>query len=326
MSDQHAEDSSVADEIRWPQPLSAVHGPFSVDRIDGAAAGMGEHGPATAALAANGLVAPDLITGMTLFLLARQPRGERSTTGSDPAVKGSAIAGGVWVRERFTIHRPLDRNERFEVTGQSEGRHIRRGRRYGTTSSRTVDGHNRVVATNLTTGLLSYKADPDLADQVEGVSPDDLPTPGPDHGAASGNPCIDAVAGAVAGQVLGGQPMTITLGMMAARDTSNPDNPIHSDLDAAKAAGLERPIAGGSHVLAFALEPLLAAWGGDALFHGAAFDVRWRAPTHCDVEIVPTATVTAVHADLVEAELKVDLIDGGATAMTGTVVVPLPGR
>ncbi|MEL6983905.1 MAG: hypothetical protein AAFO29_15875, partial [Actinomycetota bacterium] len=62
----------------WPQPLQPVTGPFSAARVDGAADGMGEHGPVTRGLVADGLVPPDLICGMTLFLIARQPRQPRT--------------------------------------------------------------------------------------------------------------------------------------------------------------------------------------------------------------------------------------------------------
>lgn len=313
----------------WPQPLQSVTGPFPAARIDGAAQGMGEHGPATRNLVAAGTVPPDLICGMTLFLIARQPRRPRPAdeggAGSAPtaAPKGaSGVAGGVWVRERFTIHRPLDREDPFVVTGEAVGRHARKGRRYGTTVSRSVDSSGRPVATNLTTGLLSYRPEPGLADGVEGQPADEIPTPGPDHGAAAANPARDVLAQVSSGDRFGGGELVVSLAMMAARDTANPDNPIHSDPEEAKRAGLSRPIAGGSHVLAFAIEPLLAAWGAESLSHGAAFDVRWKAPTEADVTIVPTATVVSVDDDEIVVDLEVTLA-GGPVAMVGTVTVPV---
>jgi hypothetical protein len=302
-----------------------VTGPFSAARVDGAADGMGDHGPATRSLVADGLVPPDLICGMTLFLIARQPRQPRpeGTPGSTkaPAKGASGVAGGVWVRERFTVHRPIDRDDPFVVTGESVGRHVRKGRRYGTTSSRSVDSQGRPMATNLTTGLLSYRADPDLADEVEGRPADDIPTPGPDHDAATANPHLAALASAAVGDRHGGDELTVSLAMMAARDTANPDNPIHSDLEEAKRAGLAKPIAGGSHVVAFAMEPLLAAWGPQALSHGAAFDVRWKAPTEAGIDIVPTATVASITPTEIVVDLEVTLA-GGPVAMVGTVTVP----
>ncbi len=311
----------------WPQPLEAVRGPFSEARIDGAADGMGDHGPATRAVAASGYVPPDLLTGMTLFLLARQPRKPRSEQADDAdragSGKASPIAGGVWVREQFTIHRPLPRDERFEVSGESTGRYVRKGRRYGTTRSRSVDDAGRPVTSNLTTGLLSYKAEPGRADEVEGLPIEQTPSPEPDQDAAADNPHLEAIGATEAGASFGGDPMVISLAMMAARDTAQPDNPIHSDPEEAKRAGLAKPIAGGSHVLAFAIEPLLAAWGPHALHHGTRFDVRWRAPTECDTTIVPTATVTAVEPGRVAVDLEVVLGDG-RVAMVGSLTVPLP--
>ena len=229
----------------------------------------------------------------------------------------------MWVREQFTIHRPLPRADRFEVTGASTGRYVHKGRRYGTTRSRSVDGAGRPVTSNLTTGLLSYAAEPGLADEVEGLPVDQTPGPEPDWDAATDNPHVEAIRSTAPGTTLGGRPMVITLAMMAARDTAQPDNPIHSDPEEAKRAGLAKPIAGGSHVLAFAIEPLLAAWGPHALHHGTRFDVRWRAPTECDTTIVPTATVTAVEADRAVVDLDVALGDG-RVAMVGSLIVPLP--
>ena len=114
----------------------------------------------------------------------------------------------------------------------------------------------------------------------------------------------------------------MTLAMMAARDTKNPNNPIHSDPEAAKKAGLRRPIAGGSHVLAFALEAVMAGVGDEVFLHGATIDARWKAPTEDGAVIVPSAEVTAVEADAVHFDLAVELV-GGPLAMVATAVVPL---
>lgn len=306
----------------WPQTLAPVTGPFAATRIDGAAKGMGASGPATCEVVGAGLVQPDLLTGMTLLLLARQPRAPRTEPAEKPA-KASPIAGGVWVREQFTIHRPLQRLDPFVVTGESTGRYVRKGRRYGTTTSQTHDTEGRLVATNLTTGLLSYRAEDGLTDQVEGLPLDDTPSPDPDWGAAAANPSKDRLATATVGQVLGGDEVIVSLATMAARDTASPDNPIHSDPEAAKAAGLKRPIAGGSHVLAFALEPIMATFGPEVLFHGAHFDARWKAPTHADTTIKATATVAVAEADRVGFDLHVTLVEEQATAMVGSVVIPI---
>ncbi|MEM7273522.1 MAG: MaoC family dehydratase, partial [Actinomycetota bacterium] len=275
-------------------------------------------------LARAGYVVPDLLCGMTQYLQARQRRRDpERDSGRTTATSVTPSTGGVWVRERFTTHRPLATTDRFLVEGESTGRHVHKGRRYGTTKARTVDSDGSLVATNLTTGLLSYRVEDGVADGVEGLAPDDTPAPGPDHGAAAANPHVDTLRHLAPGQRLDPEPLVLTLAMMAARDTANPDTAIHSDAEMARAAGLERPIAGGSHVLAFALEPILAATGPHALSHGATFDVRWRAPTHCDVTIHPRVTVTTTEPDRVGFDLAVDLADG-ITAMVGTVTVPLP--
>lgn len=302
----------------FPRELTPVSGPYLPAKVAGAAVGMGTYGDATRALVAQGLLQPDLITGMTLALLAKQPRKPKPTGEK----RASGVAGRVWVRERFTIHQPVANDDPWVVSGASTGTYVRKGRSYSTTASQSHTSSGELFATNLTTGLFSYRADPTLEDSVQGQPIEDTPAPVPDHGAAANNPHLDAIAAAHVGQVLGNLEVPMTLAMMAARDTDNPDNPIHSDLDEAKKAGLARPIAGGSHVMSFAVEAVLAAWGPQALLHGANFDIRWKAPTEDDTTIVPTATVTAVEADRVELDLQVDLVDG-PTTMVGKLVVPL---
>lgn len=325
----------------WPQQLQPVRGPFSAERIDGAVAGMGDYGPSTRSIVSSGLVQPDLLTGLTLLLLARQPRQAPAAASDGPtepdggavsahSAKGdpaSPIAGGVWVRERFTIHRPLDRDDPFTVGGVNTGRHVHKGRRYATTMSTTTDSEGRLVATNLTTGLVAYKAVEGLADEVEGLPVAGTPGPLADAVAAAANPCGDALRAATVGTRLGGDPVVVSLAMMAARDTSSPDNPIHSDLEAAKAAGLDRPIAGGSHVQAFALEPILAEFGPEVLFHGAHLDTRWKAPTKSDTTIVPTATIRRADDERVVLDVEVTLADDeNRQAMIGTVEIPVPTK
>jgi len=302
----------------FPRVLVPVDGPFAQAKIDGAAIGMGDYGDATRALVARGLVQPDLVTGMTLALLAKQPRKPRA----DGEKKASGVAGRVWVREQFTIHRPLAQGDVWQVQGESTGTYTKKGRSYSTTASRSMTSKGHVFATNLTTGLFSYVPNPDLADSEQGLPLDETPAPEPDWNAAAHNPHRSELEAATAGTTFGGDPVLVSLAMMAARDTDNPDNPIHSDPEQAKKAGLARPIAGGSHVLAFAMEVVMRTFGEESLLHGARFDVRWKAPTENDVAIIPTATVTEASADRVGLDLQVDLV-GGATAMVGSIVIPL---
>ena len=302
----------------FPRQLAQVTGPYPAAKIYGAAEGMGAHGDATRALVGQGLLQPDLITGMTLALLAKQPRKPRI----DGEKKASGVAGGVWVREQFTIHRPIAHNDAWVVDGESTGTYVRKGRSYSTTASRSHTSAGELFATNLTTGLFSYRPNPDLEDQVHGLPLDDTPAPEADWEAAESNPHTQELRSATVGQVVGGAPVLVSLAMMAARDTDDPDNPIHSDPEQARKAGLAKPIAGGSHVLAFALDAVMAEFGTQSLLHGARFDIRWKAPTESDVQIVPTATVVQVESDLLVLDLQVDLV-GGPTAMVGTLTIPL---
>ena len=302
----------------FPRKLIEVAGPFPAAKIQGAAAGMGEYGTATRALVVAGQLQPDLITGMTLALLARQPHKPRV----DGVKKASGVAGGVWVREQFTIHRPVPHNDAWLVTGESTGTYVKKGRSYSTTASLSHTSTGEHFATNLTTGLFSYKPNPDLEDSVQGLLLDDTPAPKPDWQAAVANPHSEAIRAATIGRVLGGERVLVSLAMMAARDTDKPDNPIHSDPEQAKKAGLARPIAGGSHVLSFAIEAVMAALGTEALMHGAHFDIWWKAPTESDVHIVPTATVVAAEPDRLVLDLQVGL-EAGPTAMVGTLTIPI---
>ena len=304
----------------WPRPLADARGPIREDKLDGAAEGMGDFGAETRALAAEGIVPPDMMTGLTLFLLSSQPRNPEKKQKIPGG--GGGVAGGVWVRERFTIHRPLARDDAFVVSGAAEGRHVHKSRRYGTNRCETVNAAGERVASNLTTGLLEYRVQEGLADGVEGRAPDEVPAPEPDWRAAAANPCTDRLRALAEGETFGGEPVLVSLALMEARDTKKPDNPIHSDPELAKKAGLSRPIAGGSHVLAFALEVVMAEVGRQALLHGACFDVRWKAPVYADAVIHPHARVSEVRDDRVVFAIDATL-ESGATAMTGQIVVPI---
>ncbi len=303
----------------WPKQLTPASGPIRADKLDGAAEGMGQWGEQTQALVADDLVPPDIMTGLTLFLLSSQKRepGKQKIPGG-----GGGVAGGVWVRERFTIHRPLTRSEAFIVKGESVGRHVHKGRRYGTNRCQTFNTSGELVGTNVTTGLLAYKVEEGLADTLEGQAPDEIPTPQPDWQAAGANPCLETLKALCKGDEFSGEPVLVGLDLMEARDTKKPDNPIHSDPELAKKAGLEKPIAGGSHVLAFVLELILQHAGRHALLHGASFDVRWKAPVYAGLTILPRVSVSAATADRVVFDIEATL-ELGATAMVGEVTVPL---
>jgi acyl dehydratase len=305
----------------WPQKLAPVTGPFPEAKIVGTSLGMGAHGPATVDLIDSGLLSPDLMTGLTLYLLARQPRTPREE--GKPSKGAPGVAGRIWVREQVTYHRPLGTRDAFVIEGAGTGRYVRKGRRYGTTESVTRDSEGKLASTNRTTGLLAYRVDESLVDAVEGQPLEDMSLPSADWKAAENNPHLAALSGVRVGTMLGGIPVVVSLDMMRARDTDNPDNPIHSDPEIALAAGLAKPIAGGSHVQAFALELLMAAWGPEILLHGALVDCRWRVPTEADVAITPRAEIVVVEPDRVEVDLDVAIGDG-PVAMVGHVTIPRP--
>jgi len=319
--------TASTEERLWPQPLQAVEGPYPELKLRGVLAGMGTHAPSAVSLMEEGLLSPDMMTQFTLYLLARQPRKKREregTKGQGTKKKGApGVAGRIWAREQVTYHRPVKQDEAFVIEGESTGRYVKKHRRYATTGSRTRDAEGRRVASNITTGLLSYRPDPSLADAVEGIPLEEMDKLGPDHEAAKNNPHLDRLAEVELGETLGGSPMIMSLEMMAARDTDNPDNPIHSDPALAKAAGLAKPIAGGSHVQAFALEVLMARFGPEVLLHGAHVDTRWKAPTESDVSITPSAVITAVSPELITAEIEVRLTEG-PVAIVGRVHIPRP--
>ena len=304
----------------WPKKLQPAHGPMRADKLDGAAQGMGRYGEQTRALAAAGLVPPDMMTGLTLFLLSSQPRDPEQQKAMPGG--GGGVAGGVWVRERFIIHRPLARDEGFSVTGESVGRHVHKGRRYGTNRCATVNAAGDRVASNITTGLLAYKVQEGLQDGIEGADPDSLDGAAPDWQSAPHNPCLAQLKALQEGDEFGGYEVLVGLDLMEARDTKKPDNPIHSDPELARKAGLSKPIAGGSHVLSFALEVIMQQAGPQSLLHGAGFDIRWKAPVYADSVIYPRARVAQKTDDRVVFDVEATL-GSGATAMVGQVTVPL---
>ncbi|MDE0884388.1 MAG: MaoC family dehydratase [Myxococcota bacterium] len=302
-----------------PQELTAVDGPLPAGVCEGSILGLGPHADGVKALVALGLVPPDVVTAMTLHLLARQPRRPRS---GGQKIRG-AIEGGVWVREQVTFHAPMRIDEPVRVTGEAIGRFSRKGRRYGVTRSTTVGEDGRLLVSSCTTGLLSYRREPGLEDAYEGIAEHDDARPGPDASAATHNPCLDRLAEAQPGDVITGERAQVTLAMMQQRDAGRDDNPIHTDPAVAKREGLAAPIAGGSHVLSFLQARLMQVWGPECLLHGAHFDVRWVGQTYADSHIVPSARVVEVTGDQVGCELSVEGEE--RTLLRGKMILPLAG-
>jgi acyl dehydratase len=266
-----------------------------------------------------GLVPPDVLTGMTLHLLSRQPRRPR---GSEP--RKGAIEGGVWVREQVTYHAPMRIDESLWVRGRSVRRFSKKGRRYGVTVSETRGADGRLLVSSCTTGLLSYRRDPDLADANEGFAEGAVDLPGADWQAAPGNPCRARLSAVVPGEILSGERTRVSLAMMQQRDAGRDDNPIHTDPAVAEREGLAAPIAGGSHVLSFIQTRLMEEWGPECLLHGAHFDVRWIGQTYAESHVVPQARVVEAGPDRIGCEIQVEGDD--RTLLRGKMILPLAGE
>lgn len=307
----------------YPYALVAVPFAIPVETARNAAASLGREGTATDALVDAGLVPADVIAAATLFLLGGQPRAESSPPASKDA-STSGVAGGVWVREQFTVHRPVAISEPLEVRGAIARSFARKGRQYTVSTSQTFDAGGALVVSSCTTGLVRYRPDPALADGDDGVPDADVHRAGVDAARCLENPALESLCAARPGASFVVDPVEVTLEMMRRRDGGRSRNPIHTEPEEARRAGLAAPIAGGTHVMAFTLEALMRAWGPESLLHGAAFDARWHSPVHAGKRIEPRATVTAADADRVEVGLEVAC--EGATAMTGSVVVPLRPR
>jgi acyl dehydratase len=298
----------------YPRELALVEGPIPPDRVERVLAGMGKEGVASQQLVQLGFAPPELPTGLTLALLSGQLP-ERA-----PGQPG-AVAGGVWVREQWTVHAPVPLGTSLSISGSSLRRFVKRGREYSVTSSETRDASGRLLVANLTTGLLRYRADPDRSDEEEGVQDSELPTPSPDAAGAGSNPSLEALRALRVGDTLQGQAIDMSLARLQARDGPEPANPIHSDPEAARRAGLDVPIAGGAHVVAFLQEALLQAWGVEALYHGALLDARWISPVRAGSQIVPRAQVVTAEPGRVELDFEVRCAD--TAACVGHIAIPL---
>ena len=300
-----------------PQPLAPVRTPMPDDLPRGAVESLGACGRASRELLDAGLVPPDVLTGMTLFLLASQPRRRRP----DGRKRRGAVAGGVWVREQVTFHQPVRVGEELIVTGESARRFSRRGRRYGVTTSETHAADGRLLVSSCTTGLLRYRKQEGLEDAAEGRPEDEIAIFGADPAGAGANPALPALRALVVGDRIQGESAPVTLEMMRVRDKGRGDNPIHTDPEVARREGLAAPIAGGSHVLAFLHETLMRAWGPEALLHGAHFDVQWKGQTFAGTHVTPRALVVSATPRQVQLSLAIE--GEQRTALVGTLEIPI---
>jgi hypothetical protein len=89
---------SMADAARLPHALAPLEGPLPTFLCDGALASLGDRGEPVRALVDAGLVPPDVLTGVTLFLLANQPRRPRSGGKKKGAIEGGVTAPCASVR------------------------------------------------------------------------------------------------------------------------------------------------------------------------------------------------------------------------------------
>lgn len=278
--------------------------PFKVDEVLASRwiAGLGTHGATTKDVIRQGLVPPQALVGNTIYLVSCH----------------YDIAGGVYWREQVTIHTPLKLGEASVVEGSIRGIYWRDGRRYWVMASRTVDGEGRAVATSRSSGLLRYRRDEAPPTDTEPPAGDE---PGPDRVAAVSNPHRETLRALRDGQAFRSGDVRVTLEMMRALAGGEERNPIHTDEEAARQAGLSAPIAGGPHVLAFAMETVMASLGPESLIHGAHIDVRWVSPVPAGSSVRAEATVAVVSDAGVE--LDVGVLCDGRPAMVGRFSIPL---
>lgn len=318
---------------RYPLSLAPVRALLPAKMAENAVLALGPGATAARGLVDAGLFPPDVLAAMTLFLLAGQPRREpssqpeqREQEGDQKEKKevgeGRGVAGSVWVREHFTLHRPVRLGEEVEVTGAIQSAYARRGRRYSVTSSETRDASGVLLVSSCTTGLVRYRRDPGLADSSEGLGEDEIRRPAPDPSAADENPALDVLRGLRSDDDLHGPASLVSLDQMRVRDGGQSRNPIHTDPEAARQAGLAVPIAGGSHVFGYVQEALMQALGTQALLYGACFDLRWLSQVRAGSRVEPSARVSSVAGSRVDLDLEVAC--ERRTAMTGSLQVPLP--
>jgi len=305
-------------EHRYPFVLSPVAAAHSLAHVRNAVASLRDE--ADPDLVDSGWVPADVLFVQTLILLMGQPRAA-AEPGPGPRGDDNAVAGGVWVREQLTLHRPVAIGEPFVVEGALAGQYARKGRLYNISTSTTRTESGELLVTSRTTGLTRYRADPDLADFALGLVEVGSGEAGPDEKSAARNPCSAALRAARVGDSVSGPTCEVTLEMLRERDGGRSANPIHTEPQEARRAGLAAPIAGGPHVFAFAQALLTRTFGAEVLLHGAHIDVRWRAPVHAGQRVTARVRVSKIAADRVDFDLSVER--EGVVAMVGSAAVPL---
>jgi acyl dehydratase len=303
----------------YPRSLSPLVGALDRELVERSVSSLAPEGQTSRALLEAGIVPPHALTPLPLFLLAGQLRPERSREGS---ARGP-IAGAVWTRIQITCHRPVNLDEVLETGGEIARRYARAGRLFSVSTSQTRNAAGQLVVSSCSTGMVQYRRDRSLADYEEGRRDEEVSRPSMDASAAAANPCLAALRDLRAGDRLTGPTVEVALEQMRDRDAGRDANPIHTDPDEARRAGLSAPIAGGAHVLAYLQDFLMRTWGAEVLLHGAYFDVRWISPVHAGKKVEPSATVSARSPDRVELQLEVAC--EGRSAMVGTLALPLAG-
>lgn len=289
-----------------PIPLPAIPREMSEDLAERAVGGLGDWCQASRELMRDGWMPPQALTGSTIFL----------------AFSHWDLSGGIYAREQVTLHRPVAIGEVLTVEGRIACSWMRRGRRYRIMTSRTLDGDGRTVVSSRSTGVARFRVEAgSMEGGHRGLPPEEVLAPAPDLEAGSRNPRAEAVARLEIGQRIGGPSLAVSLEMMRAEAGTDSRNPIHTDPKVARREGLEKPIAGGPHVLAFVQEALMRELGPLSLLWGSHFDVRWVRPVETGAVISPLATVASVETDRVVLDLAVKLGDG-ETAMVGEGILP----
>ena len=258
--------------------------------------------PASERLVSRGFAPPQVLTGNTVFL----------------AFRHYDLVGGIYSREQVTYCRPIRIGETLTVEGEIAATYLREGRRYRLMCSVSRDAAGRVVARSRSTGLQQMAP---VADVSISETPPRVEAPTADLRRAQENPRRQELRSLLEGETMLSEPHTVTLQMMRAQAGPEDRNPIHTDVEVARRAGLEAPIAGGPHVLGFAQEVVLDRMGEDALSFGSHFDARWLRQVRAGAAVIPRIKVDRVGEDAVALELEIEC--EGQLAMVAKATIPL---